>query len=75
MKTFLIITLAPYSKAWQELNIKTASDMVQAWNQGYDFKIQFGPACSNRDIELMMEKGIEGVFIKASDGSTKQINF
>lgn len=69
MKTFLVITLAPFSKAWKELPVTTLGDMKTAWDKGYDFKIQNGPYCSIRDVAQMKSDGIEGVIIKHDTGT------
>lgn len=74
MKTFLVVTLAQFSKAWKELPVSTLGDMKLAWDKGYDFKISGGPYCSNRDIDQMKQDGIEGVIIKHTTG-TIQIPF
>lgn len=69
MKTFLAITLAPFSKAWKELPVTTLGDMKTAWDKGYDFKIFDGPYCSIRDVTHMKLNGIEGVIIKHDTGT------
>lgn len=69
MKTFLVITLAPFSKAWKELPVTTLGDMKTAWDKGYDFKVSGGPYCSIRDVTYMKSNGIEGVIIKHDTGT------
>lgn len=81
MKTFLVITLAPFSKAWKELPVITLGDMKTAWDKGYDFKISGmvshpsactrlgGPYCSIRDVTQMKSDGIEGIIIKHDIGT------
>lgn len=74
MKTFLVITLAPYSKAWKEVPVTTLGDMKTAWDKGYDFKILGGPYCSVGDVDQMKSDGIEGIIIKHTTG-TLQLPF
>lgn len=69
MKTFLVVSLAPYSKAWTEIPVQTLGDLKTAWDKGYDFKIQNGPYCSIRDIEQMKSDGIEGIILQHKVGT------
>jgi hypothetical protein len=69
MKTFLVVKLAPYSKAFDEVPVKTLGDMKTAWDRGYDFKISGGPYCSIRDISQMKADGIEGIIISHHTGT------
>ena len=72
MKTFLVVKLAPFSSAWKW--VTTIGDLVKAWHDGYDFKIEGGPYCSNRDQAFMEGDGIEGVIIKHGN-DTAQVKF
>lgn len=69
MKTFLVVQLASFSKAWKELPVITLGDMKTAWDKGYDFKIANGPYCSIRDVEQMKSDGIEGIIISHKTGT------
>lgn len=64
MRTFLIVTLPSYSKAYKELNICKLGDLKLAWDKGYDFMSVGGSYCSNRDVETMKQNGVDGVKIK-----------
>jgi len=69
MRTFLVVTLAPFSKAWKELPVTSLGDIKTAWDRGYDFKISGGPYCSVRDIPKLKADGIEGIIIKHETGT------
>lgn len=81
MKTFLVVQLAPYSKAFKEVPVVTLGDMKTAWDRGYDFKLSGvashpsmcarmnGPYCSIRDVPQMKSDGIEGIIISHKTGT------
>lgn len=78
MRNFLVVSLAVYSKARKTMPLDHIGDFVNAWHEGFDFKIEGGPYCSCRDTELMKQDGLDGVIIKQVLGGqvhTIQVKF
>jgi hypothetical protein len=69
MKTFLVVQLAPYSKAFKKVPVVTLGDMKTAWDRGYVFEASDGSYCSIRDIPRMKSDGIEGIIISHQTGT------